>query len=62
MTLEEALKEATISVQDAGKLFFGLARNSSYDAAKRGDFGEVIEIGGKIRVPVMPLAKKVGLR
>ncbi|NTI41586.1 DNA-binding protein [Rhizobium rhizogenes] len=61
MTLEEALNEATISVPDAGRLFFGLARNAAYAAAKCGEI-ETIQIGGRLRVPVVPLADKLGLR
>jgi hypothetical protein len=61
MTLEEALSRPTIPVPDAGRLFFGIGRNAAYDAAKRGDF-ETIEIGGRIVVPVAPLAAKLGLR
>ncbi len=61
MTLEEALSKPTISVIEAGKLFFGLGRNSAYEAAKRGDF-ETIKLGGKIVVPVAPLAERLGLR
>lgn len=61
MTLDEALSRPTISVPDAGRLFLGLNTNSSYVAARRGDF-ETIKIGGKILVPVAPLAAKLGLR
>lgn len=61
MTLEEALTKPTISVIDAGKLFFGLSKNSAYDAAKRGDF-QTIRVGGRIVVPVAPLAASLGLR
>ncbi|WP_081307191.1 hypothetical protein [Agrobacterium tumefaciens] len=61
MTLEEALTKATISVPDAGKLFFGLARNAAYNAAERGDF-DTIKVGGRIVVPVAPLAAKLGLQ
>lgn len=61
MTLEEALTKPTISVTDAGKLFFGLARCASYDAAKRGDF-QTIKVGRRIVVPVAPLAASLGLR
>lgn len=60
MTLDEALSRATISVPDAGRLFFGLARNAAYEAAKRGDF-PTIKIGGKIVVPVAPIAQDLGL-
>lgn len=60
MTLEEALCQATVSVQTAGKVFFHLGRNAAYDAAKRGDF-QTIRIGGRIVVPVAPIAAKLGL-
>lgn len=61
MTLDEALSQATVDVQTAGKLFFKLGRNAAYGAAKRGDF-ETIRMGGKIVVPVAPIAAKLGLR
>lgn len=60
MTIEEALSRPTISVPDAGALFFGLARNAAYEAAKRGDI-ETIRVGGRIVVPVAPLAARLGL-
>lgn len=61
ITIEEALTRPTISVPDAGRLFFGLARNAAYDAAKAGDI-PTVKIGGRIMVPVVPLADKLGLR
>lgn len=61
MTVEEALSRPTISVPDAGRLFFGIGRDASYAAAKRGDF-QTIEVGGRIVVPVAPLAAKLGLQ
>lgn len=61
MTIEEALGRPTISVPDAGKLFFGLGRDASYEAAKTGDI-PTIRVGGRILVPVVPLAAKLGLR
>ena len=61
MTLTEALSRATVSVPEAGKLFYDLGRNASYDAAKRGDI-PTVTIGGKVRVPVAPLASKLGLQ
>lgn len=60
MTIEEALSRPTIPVPDAGALFFGLGRNAAYEAAKRGDF-ETFKVGGKIVVPVAPLATRLGL-
>jgi hypothetical protein len=44
----------TISVPDAGKKYFGLSRNGSYDAAERGEI-PVIKIGRLLRVPVRAL-------
>ncbi|MBB4001569.1 helix-turn-helix domain-containing protein [Aurantimonas endophytica] len=61
MTIDEALARPTISVPDAGALFFGLGRNAAYDAAKSGEI-PTIRIGGRIVVPVAPLAERVGLR
>ncbi|MER8455834.1 helix-turn-helix domain-containing protein [Mesorhizobium sp. M1300] len=61
MTLEDALSRATLSVPEAGAVFFGLSRNGSYDAAKRGDF-PTIQIGSRIVVPVAPIAERLGLR
>ncbi len=61
MTLEEALSKPTISVSDAGRLFFGIGRNSAYEAAARGDF-QTVKIGGRIMVPVAPLAASLGLQ
>lgn len=61
MTLDEALAQATISIPEAGSLFFSLARNGAYEAARRGEI-PVIEVGGKKRVPVAPLAEKLGLQ
>jgi hypothetical protein len=35
-----------MTIPKAGKWFFGLSKNGSYDAAERGDFGPLLEIGG----------------
>ncbi|TPJ27161.1 helix-turn-helix domain-containing protein [Mesorhizobium sp. B2-8-3] len=61
MTLNDALSRPTLSVPDAGAVFYGLGRNGSYEAAKRGDI-PTIRIGRKIVVPVAPIANKLGLR
>lgn len=61
MTLDEALTHATLSVPEAGDVFYDLGRNASYAAARRGDI-ETIWIGGRRRVPVARLAAKLGLR
>ncbi len=44
----------TLSVPEAGKLYFDLSRNSSYEAARRGDI-PIIRVGRLLRVPVMAL-------
>jgi hypothetical protein len=46
----------TISVPEAGKHYFGLCRNASYDAAARGEI-PVIKIGRLKRVPVRALER-----
>lgn len=61
LTLEEALRRPTLSVPEAGAVFFNLPRNSAYEAARRGDI-PTIKIGGRILVPVAPIAAKLGLR
>jgi hypothetical protein len=44
----------TISVPEAGKKYFGLCRNASYDAAARGEI-PTVRIGRLLRVPVRAL-------
>ena len=46
----------TMSVPSAGKLYFGLGRNGSYEAAKRGEI-PVIKIGARLRVPVIAMER-----
>jgi hypothetical protein len=46
----------TLSVPAAGKQYFGLAKNASYEAAARGEL-PVIKIGGRLRVPVCQLER-----
>jgi hypothetical protein len=60
MTLEDALRRPTLSVPDAGAIFYGLSRNGSYAAAARGDL-PTIRIGRKIVVPVAAIAERLGL-
>ena len=59
MTNDETAKDETaktVSVPDAGKRYFGLAKNASYAAAARGEI-PVIRIGGRLRVPIIRLEK-----
>jgi hypothetical protein len=48
----------TITIPEAGKLYFGLCRNAAYAAAKRGDI-PTIRIGKLLRVPVRALEQKL---
>ena len=45
---------------DAGAVFFGMSRNSSYEAAKTGDI-PTVRIGGRVLALVAPIAAKLGL-
>ena len=60
MTVDDALKRPTLPVPVAGRVFYGLSRNGSYEAAKRGDI-PTIKIGRKIMVPVALIAERLGL-
>src|SRR5438874_1629661 len=46
----------TLTVPTAGKRYFDLGRNASYEAAKRGDL-PVIRIGSRLRVPIVALER-----
>jgi hypothetical protein len=48
----------TMSVPAAGKLYYGLGRNGSYEAAKRGEI-PVIKVGARLRVPVTAMERKL---
>jgi hypothetical protein len=48
MSDEERL---TMSVPEAGEVFYGLSKNASYDAAKRGEI-PTIRVGRLLRVPI----------
>lgn len=48
----------TISVPEAGRQYFNLSRNSSYEAARRGEI-PTIKIGRILRVPVVALERKL---
>lgn len=60
-TVEELLRQPTMSVPEAGMNFYGLSFNGSYQAASRGEI-PTIEIGRKKRVPTVALATKLGLK
>lgn len=46
----------TLSVPEAGRKYFDLGRNSSYEAARKGEI-PTIRIGRIIRVPVVALER-----
>jgi hypothetical protein len=48
----------TITVPQAGREYFGLGRNASYEAARRGEI-PTIRIGKLLRVPVVALERKL---
>jgi Helix-turn-helix domain len=48
----------TISVPQAGREFFGLSRNASYKAARRGEI-PTVRIGRLLKVPVAALERKL---
>ena len=48
----------TITVPQAGREYFDLGRNASYEAARRGDI-PTIRIGRLLRVPVVALERKL---
>ena len=58
--LQELLSAPTADVPDVGRVCFGLSRNGSYDAAKRGDF-PTIKVGRLLKVPTASLRRQLGL-
>jgi hypothetical protein len=48
----------TLTVPDAGRIYFDLGRNASYEAARRGDI-PVIRVGRLLRVPVGAMERKL---
>jgi hypothetical protein len=50
------MERKTLSVPQAGREYFDLGRNASYEAARRGDI-PTIKIGRLLRVPVVSLER-----
>ena len=48
----------TLPVPEAGRRYFGLGRNASYEAAKRGDI-PTIRLGRLLRVPVVAMERRL---
>jgi hypothetical protein len=57
-TSNEAGPAKTISVPDAGRLYFDLGKNASYEAARRGDI-PTVRVGRKLRAVVCLLERKL---
>lgn len=48
----------TMTVPEAGRAYFDLGKNASYEAARRGDI-PTIRIGRLLRVPVAAMDRKL---
>ena len=48
----------TMSVPQAGKEYYDLSKNGSYEAARRGDI-PTIRVGRLLRVPVAVMERKI---
>jgi hypothetical protein len=48
----------TITVPDAGRIYYGLGRNAAYAAAARGDI-PTIKVGRLLRVPVAAMERRL---
>jgi hypothetical protein len=53
---KHAERPLTISVPEAGWKYFGLSRNSSYQAAKRGDIPTIV-VGNRFRVSIAAMER-----
>jgi hypothetical protein len=53
-----AAQAKTLTVPEAGRRYFDLSRNASYEAARRGDI-PVIRVGRLLRVPVGAMERKL---
>jgi hypothetical protein len=58
--LKRLLSKPTATVPDVRRVCFGLCRNASYAAAKKGDI-PTIKIGGGLFVPTAALRKQLGM-
>jgi hypothetical protein len=53
---EPAANPKTLSVPEAGRIYFDLGRNASYAAAARGEI-PTLKVGSRLRVPVLALER-----
>lgn len=54
------MEPKTLTVPEAGRAYFGLGRNASYDAARRGEI-PTIRIGKLLRVPIAAMEARLTL-
>jgi hypothetical protein len=54
----KGVSEKTISVPEAGRRYYGIGKNASYDAARRGDI-PTIRVGRLLRVPVAAMERRL---
>jgi hypothetical protein len=54
--VEDDTPKKTLSVPEAGKRYFDLGRNASYEAARRGEL-PTIKIGRRLRVSIPALER-----
>jgi hypothetical protein len=57
-TNETTGRKLTMTVPEAGKLYFDLERDASYAAAKRGDI-PTIRLGRTLRVPIAAMNRRM---
>ena len=50
------MEPKTLTVPEAGRRYFNLGRNASYEAAKRGDI-PTIRLGRLLKVPIVALER-----
>ena len=58
-TFEPAADSPLMSIPAAGRKFYGLSKNGSYDAAARGEFGRLFEVGRRKFVVVANVERKI---
>ena len=54
----DTTERKTMSVPEAGRVYYELGRDASYEAAKRGDI-PVIKVGRFLRVPIAAMERKL---
>ena len=57
-TPDKSAQRKTMSVPEAGDIYYELGKNGSYAAAERGDI-PTVKVGRLLRVPVEAMEKKL---